>query len=174
MGRRSHQHRGVDWRRTLSKNPGARVDTPTHEQLLFRLLNEIGIVNQLASTAFSRLLPHGLTLAQFSLLNHCVRMGDNKTPAQLADIFQVTRGTMTSTLAKLEEKGFIRLAPDEIDGRSKRVLLTQKGRAAREESILAALPLLAEATGAIPREVAERMLPQIEIVRAWLDKNRLE
>ncbi len=148
------------------------TDTPTHEQLLFRLLNEIGIINQLAGTAFERLLPHGLTRAQFTVLNHCVRMGDNKTPAQLADILQVTRGTMTSTLARLEEKGFIRVEPDEVDGRSKRVLLTRKGRAAREESIRAALPLLSEAKVAIPRDMVERMLPHIEVIRAWFDQNR--
>jgi DNA-binding MarR family transcriptional regulator len=117
-------------------------------------------------------LPHGLTRAQFTVLNHCVRMGDNKTPAQLADILQVTRGTMTSTLARLEEKGFIRVEPDEVDGRSKRVLLTRKGRAAREESIRAALPLLSEARVAIPRDMVERMLPHIEVIRAWFDQNR--
>lgn len=146
--------------------------SPTDEQLLFRLLNEIGIIDQLSSAAFERVLPHGLTRAQFTVLNHCVRMGDNKTPAQLADILQVTRGTMTGTLARLEEKGFIQLEPDAVDGRSKRVLLTKKGRAAREESVHAAFPLLSRARSAIPRDMVERLLPQIEIIRGWLDRNR--
>ena len=158
----------------LPEPPDLQGEKPTHEQLLFRLLNEIGIVNQLAAAAFERLLPHGLTRAQFTVLNHCVRLGDNKTPAQLAARFQVTRGTMTSTLARLEEKGFIRIDPDPVDGRSKRVLLTRKGRAAREDSIRVALPLLSEATDAIPREMVERLLPQIEIIRAWFDQNRLD
>lgn len=158
----------------MPEPPNVQVEKPTHEQLLFRLLNEIGIIDQLAATAFERLLPHGLTRAQFAVLNHCVRMGDNKTPAHLAAILQVTRGTMTSTLARLMEKGFIRLEPDAVDGRSKRVMLTRKGRAAREESIRAALPLLAQATGAIPRDMVERLLPQIEVIRAWFDQNRLE
>jgi DNA-binding MarR family transcriptional regulator len=171
---KSRQPRDADWTHTLSEPPDVQGEKPTHEQLLFRLLNEIGIIDQLAATAFERLLPHGLTRAQFTVLNHCVRMGDNKTPAQLADILQVTRGTMTSTLARLEEKGFIRIEPDAIDGRSKRVLLTRKGRAAREESIRVALPLLSEASDAIPREMVERLLPQIEIIRAWFDQNRLE
>jgi DNA-binding MarR family transcriptional regulator len=72
------------------------------------------------------------------------------------------------------EKGFIRLEPDAVDGRSKRVMLTRKGRTAREESIRAALPLLAHATDAIPRDMVERLLPQIEVIRAWFDQNRLE
>ena len=73
----------------------------------FQLYNEIGIIDQLASTQFERALPHGLTQAQFSLLNHCVRLGDGETPAQLASAFQVTKGTMTSTLQKLTAKGFV-------------------------------------------------------------------
>lgn len=152
----------------------SQVDKPSHEQLLFRLLNEIGIIDQLSSTAFDRLLPHGLTRAQFTVLNHCMRLGDNKTPAQLAARFQVTRGTITSTLARLEEKGFIRIEPDAVDGRSKRVMLTRKGRAARDDAVRAALPFLSEATDAIPRDMVERMLPQLELVRAWLDQNRLD
>ena len=143
------------------------------EQLLFQLLNEIGIIQQLASTAFGRLLPHGLTVAQFALLTHCVRMGDGKTPAQLAEILQVTRGTMTSTLARLERKRFIRVAPDPIDGRAKRVFLTDQGRAAREDAVKAALPLLSKAKLALSRDMVMGMLPDLRVLRSWLDQNRL-
>ena len=174
MAQRLGRHPDADWTPTLPEPADPEVDKPSHEQLLFRLLTEIGIINQLAETAFERVLPHGLTRAQFTVLNHSVRMGDNKTPAQLAAVLQVTRGTMTSTLARLEEKGFIRLEPDAVDGRSKRVLLTHTGRAAREESMRAAFPFLEQATGAIPRDLVELMLPQIERVRTWLDQNRLE
>lgn len=38
---------------------------------LFRMFTEIGIINQLATTLFERTMPHDLTVAQFSLLNHC-------------------------------------------------------------------------------------------------------
>ncbi|MFN9355747.1 MAG: MarR family winged helix-turn-helix transcriptional regulator [Alphaproteobacteria bacterium] len=158
----------------MPEPPDSQVEKPSHVQLLFRLLNEIGIIDQLSAKAFERLLPHGLTRAQFSVLNHCMRLGDNKTPAQLAESFQVTRGTMTSTLARLEQKGFIRLEPDAVDGRSKRVMLTRKGRAAREDSVRVALPFLSEATSVITRDMVERMLPQIELIRAWLDQNRLD
>jgi DNA-binding MarR family transcriptional regulator len=81
---------------------------------------------------------------------------------------------MTSTLARLEEKKFIHLEPDAVDGRSKRVMLTRTGRAARDDCVRAALPFLAEATGVIPRDMVERMLPQLELVRAWFDKNRMD
>jgi len=142
------------------------------EDLLFRYFVEIGIIHQLVSTAFQNVLPHGLTSAQFTVLNHCVRMGDNKTPAELAEILQVTRGTLTSTLARLESKKFIRLFPDAVDGRSKRVRLTAAGRKAREEGIRAAWPLINELNAVLPRHLAERDLPRLEELRSWLDNHR--
>lgn len=140
--------------------------------LFFRLFNEIGIIDQLASSAFERALPHGLTLAQFTVLNHCVRLGDNRTPAQLARAFQVTRGTLTSTLGRLEAKSFIRIEADERDGRSKRVFLTRQGRAAREDAIRAGRPHLDRVASAVGREGVLAIMPDLQRLRAWLDQNR--
>ena len=143
--------------------------TPAH---FFELFNEIGIINQLATTEFSRVLPHGLTNAQFSILNHCVRLGDNKTPARLAAAFQITRGTLTSTLQRLEAKGFIELVPDAHDGRSKRVLLTESGRQARADAVEAAVTGLAHMQAALrPKDLAT-LLPILKALRLWLDNNR--
>ncbi|MFM8678501.1 MAG: MarR family winged helix-turn-helix transcriptional regulator [Alphaproteobacteria bacterium] len=145
---------------------------PDDEALLFRLFNEIGIINQLATNAFERVMPHDLTIAQFAILNHCARLGDNKTPAQLADILQVTRGTLTSTLGRLSDKRFIRLVPDEEDGRSKRVVLTAAGRRARDAAIAAAMPILSRARDAMPRARVQDLLPALEDLRRWLDADR--
>lgn len=145
---------------------------PSDGARLFTLFNEIGIIHQLSSTAFERNLPHGLTLAQFSVLNHFVRLGDNKTPAQLASAFQVTRGTMTSTLQRLEAKGFVTITPDAQDGRSKRVGLTPTGRTAAAACIAAAAPILTRAREALSRDEVERLLPALTKLRAWLDENR--
>ncbi len=145
---------------------------PSDEARLFALFNEIGIISQLSSTAFERVLPHGLTQAQFTVLNHCVRLGDNKTPAQLASAFQVTRGTLTSTLQRLEAKGFITVVPDATDGRSKRVLLTPSGRAACTACIAAAAPILSQSRAALSRDEVERLLPLLVKLRVWLDENR--
>jgi len=153
-----------------SERSGARASSD--EELLFRYFNEIGIIHQLSSTAFQRVLPYGLTGAQFTVLNHCVRTGDNKTPAELADILQVTRGTLTSTLARLAAKKFIRLVPDAIDGRSKRVLLTAAGRRAREQSIKASWPLLEQVKTVLSPRAAAQQLPTLEALREWLDRNR--
>jgi len=153
-----------------SERSGARA--PSDEELLFRYFNEIGIIHQLSSTAFQRVLPYGLTGAQFTVLNHCVRMGDNRTPADIAAALQVTRGTLTSTLGRLTAKGFIRLIPDARDGRSKRVILTQRGRGAHQASINAATPLLARLSEGVPAGALRDLLPALEKLRTWLDANR--
>jgi DNA-binding MarR family transcriptional regulator len=140
--------------------------------LYFQLFNEIGIIAQLSANLFERVLPHGLTLAQFSLLNHCVRLGDGWTPARLAAAFQVTRGTMTNTLQKLESKGFIRVDPDPHDARSKRVFLTPAGKQARDASLNALAPELAQLPAGFPPALAAEILPALERLRIWLDTNR--
>jgi DNA-binding MarR family transcriptional regulator len=148
---------------------GAAADT---ERLYFQLFNEIGIIAQLSGNRFQRVLPHGLTVAQFSLLNHCVRLGDGWTPARLASAFQVTKGTMTNTLQKLEAKGFIRLDPDKDDARSKHAFLTPSGRAAREAALKALAPELAALPEGFPPALAAELLPALERLRTWLDTHR--
>ena len=44
-------------------------------RLYFQMFNEIGIISQLSSNRLERVLPEGMSIAQFSLLNHLVRLG---------------------------------------------------------------------------------------------------
>lgn len=145
---------------------------PDEATLYFRLFNEVGIIAQLSASRFQRVLPHDLTVAQFSVLNHCVRLGDGWTPARLAAAFQITRGTMTSTLGRLESKGFIRIDPDTEDARSKRVFLTKSGRAAREDALRALTPDLAGLPAGFTPAEAAAILPALEKLRIWLDTHR--
>jgi DNA-binding MarR family transcriptional regulator len=117
-------------------------------------------------------MPHGMTQAQFNVLNHCVRLGDGKAPAQLASAFQVTRGTMTSTLQKLQEKGMIHICADESDGRAKKVFLTAEGRAARAEALKALQPQLSRLAKALDLAGIHDTLPVLENLRVWLDTHR--
>lgn len=145
---------------------------PETGALYFQLFNEIGIIAQLSASRFERVLPHGLTAAQFNLLNHCVRLGDGWGPARLAAAFQVTRGTMTNTLQKLEAKGFIRVDPDADDARAKCVFLTPSGRAARDEALKALGPDLARLPADFPPARVQEILPALESLRIWLDTHR--
>ncbi len=139
---------------------------------VFQLFNEIGIINQLSSTLFNKRLPDGLHVSHFSVLNHLVRLGDGRTPLNLAEAFQVTKGTMTHTLSTLSKRGFVRLAPHETDGRSKLVFITEEGRAFQQQAILSLAPSLSRLMDLIDIDETIEMLPKLAKLRATLDDNR--
>ena len=144
----------------------------SEDPLGFRVFNEIGIIEQLARNRFERVLPEGLKVPHFSVLNHLVRLGDGKSPLRLARAFQVTKSTMTNTLQRLESRGLIRVAPDPDDGRGKLVYLTPAGRRTRQKSVKALAPLLAEVEALLGRKDLAGTLPILQKLRAHLDAAR--
>jgi DNA-binding MarR family transcriptional regulator len=141
-------------------------------QNLFELFNEIGIIDQLANNIFNRRMPFDLSVAHFSVVNHLVRLGDGRTPAAIASAFQVTKPTMTSTLAKLSGHGLVEIRPNPADGRSKLVYLTANGRAFREAAIAAISPDLARLAESIRVEELLEVLPRLRELRRYLDSHR--
>lgn len=146
----------------------------TDDLTAFRLFNEIGIIAQLATTRFEAVMPDGMTIAQFSILNHFVRLGGERSPNELARAFQVTKGTMTSTLQRLEARGCIAIRPDPDDGRGKIVSITPKGRKAREAAMLALKPFLVKLSKHKVAASFPQLLEQIGPLRAYLDAERGE
>ncbi len=142
------------------------------QQPLFQFFTEVGIIQQLATTMLNRRLPDGLHVSHFSVLNHMIRLGDGKTPLALANAFQVTKGTMTHTISTLEQRGFVSVAPNAADGRSKLVFLTEAGREFHHAAIESLSPML----DALAREMDVgkliEALPILEEVRQILDEKR--
>lgn len=149
-------------------------DTERDAATAFRFFTEIGIIAQLSGNALERLLPDAMTLPQFSVLNHFVRLGGEPTPLQLARAFQVTKGAMTNTLGHLQRKGFVSVRPDDKDGRSKRVSITEAGRAAHQRSTQVIAPELKAITEVFSSERLADGLPLLEEMRAWMDRRRDE
>lgn len=139
---------------------------------LFRLFTEIGIIDQLATAAVEPRLPAGLTLAQFGVLNHFVRMGGGWSPGRLARAFQVTRQTMTSTLARMARAGLVEIVDNPVDGRSKLVSLTSFGQEMHARCRAAMAPTLADLAGQLPDDLVEQLLPLLSQLRARLDSAR--
>lgn len=137
---------------------------------LFRVLNEIGIINQLATAALEKQLPDGLHPSQFVLLGNLMRLGDGKTPKDLAQAFQVPKASMANTLMQLERRGLIRVEPHAKDGRKKLVYLSEAGRTLYIETIKSLGPATAEAVKGV--EGLEEILPVLEELRKRLDANR--
>jgi DNA-binding MarR family transcriptional regulator len=147
---------------------------PPDDPALFVFFNEIGIIEQLARNRFERVLPDGMTLAQFGVLNNFVRLGGERSPAGLARAFQVTKGAMTNTLQRLEAKGHVTLRPDPKDGRAKIVAITDAGRAARKAALAALTPGLAELAGAFPHARFDAAVPFLRELRMFLYQARDE
>jgi DNA-binding MarR family transcriptional regulator len=138
----------------------------------FRLFNEIGIIGQLSRSILEARLPPGFVLAQFSVLNHLVRVGDGRTPLAIAQAFQVPKNSMTHSLSVLEREGLIEIRKNPKDGRSKLVYVTDAGRKFRAEAIDSLAPDFARIAAAFPPEFVARLLPDLEMLRKFLDADR--
>lgn len=150
--------------------PSKPLDT---HALWFEVFNEVGIIEQLSRNAFERVLPDGLSLAGFTVLNHFVRLQKTQaTPSELASAFQITKGAMTNTLKRLEALGYATLSANPSDGRGKLVRVTAKGRKAREKSIAALAPQLSEIAQSLPCGDARDALPFLRHLRVFLDAQR--
>lgn len=143
------------------------------DPLTFEFFNEIGIIDQLSGAMLDAALPKGMTRAQFSVLNHFVRLGlGHESPARLANAFQVTRATMTSTLARMKRNGLVTIRPDPEDGRAKRVALTELGRAMRQRCIATLAPIGERLGQLLPTEDVAELLPRLRTIRMLLDADR--
>lgn len=140
--------------------------------LWFRALNEVGIIAQLATRLLEARLPDGFLVSHFSVLNHLVRVGDGRMPLELARAFQVPKTSMTHTLAGLERAGLVTMRPNPEDGRSKRVWITEGGRAFREEAIAALGPDIERLARRYPSERLGGLLPDLSALRQVLDADR--
>jgi DNA-binding MarR family transcriptional regulator len=140
---------------------------------LFAFFNEVGIISQLGQTVFERVMPGGMTIAQFTVLNHFILLGvEKKGPAELARALQVTKATMTSTLQRLESKGLVAIAPDPSDGRSKHVSITEAGRSMREDCRKALLPELEKFRPLLGSVYIPGLTRDLARIRAILEANR--
>jgi DNA-binding MarR family transcriptional regulator len=140
--------------------------------LLFRTFNEIGIIAQLAQTRFEAVMPDGMTLAQFTVLNHLVRLGGPKSPQSLANAFQVTKATMSSTLTRMEAKQLVSVVANPKDARGKLVDITQSGRATRETCIKAIEPDLKRWSAELKSSDMDGFVGQLATLRLYLDQDR--
>ena len=134
--------------------------------------NEIGIIAQLSSAQFQRNLPDGLSHSQFSVLNWFRRVDSQASPGRLATTFQVTAGAMTNTLKKLEAKGLVKIEPDELSGRKKKVTITLKGEELHKQAITASAPMFQEFAKRFPMEDVAKKITELRKVREYLDERR--
>ena len=141
------------------------IDT---QALATQLFSELLAVDHLARGAVARILPRGMELSHFLVLNHLAQASGERTPAQLARTFHLTRGAMTNTLSKLEAAGWVHVRPDWDDARRKLVAISPAGRSARDSALAAIAPLVSDVVRDVGEERVRTTLPVLRAVRGKL------
>lgn len=150
-------------------SPAQKMSNQT-DSLAVALFSEILTVDQLARNNVAKALPRGMVLSHFSVLNHLARTQSERTPAQLARTFHLTRGAMTNTLRKLETSGYVHIRPDWDDARRKMVTISPSGRSARDAALAAIAPIIAEAVEKVGAEKVRAILPVMRDLRINLSE----
>ncbi|KGM89559.1 Transcriptional regulator [Roseovarius mucosus DSM 17069] len=141
----------------------------TSNSLAVALFSEILTNEQLIRSRLTRVLPKGMEISHFSVLNHLARIGDERSPAQLAKSFHVTRGAMTNTLSKLEWAGYVHIRPDWDDARRKMVAISPSGRQARDAAMAAITPMVSDLIRDLGEDRVRASLPVLRELRAKLE-----
>jgi DNA-binding MarR family transcriptional regulator len=142
------------------------------DPLVIALFGEIVMIEQLARNRLTRALPRGMELSHFMVLNHLAGIGGEKTPAQLARVFHVTKGAMSNTLARLDAAGYVHVRPDWDDGRRKWVSLSPSGRAALTQAMHAIAHVFDDLLAQIGTDRLRDALPGLRAIRGVLGNVR--
>lgn len=142
----------------------------SNDPLSIALFSEVFMVDQLTRARLSKALPKGMELSHFSVLNHLAAGNEEKSPAQLARVFHLTRGAMTNTLNRLEWAGHIHVRPDWDDARRKMISISPAGRRARDAAVSAIAPILSDTVAEVGAEQVRSILPVLRTMRKRLEQ----
>ncbi len=143
----------------------------TGAPLVITLLSEIAATDQLARGRLHKALPKGMEISHFSVLNHLDHAAEERTPAQLARAFNVTKAAITNTLSRLEASGFVHIRPDWEDGRRKCVSISPAGKRALDTAVDAISPFLDEIVEELGVEAVRTALPVLRRLRTLLSED---
>ena len=133
------------------------------------LFGEILALDQLVRNRLAKVLPKGMELSHFSVLNQLSHTKIERTPAQIARSFRVTRGAITNTLNKLELSGYIHVRPDWEDARRKMVSISPAGMVARNNALTAVTPIIEDLARDMGEERLKAIVPILRELRQKLE-----
>jgi DNA-binding MarR family transcriptional regulator len=136
--------------------------------LAILLIGELLAADHSMRGRLSRVLPKGMEISHFSVLNHLAWQKGESSPARLAEKFSVTRGAMTNTLTKLEWAGYVHIRPDWDDARRKMVAISPAGLQARNDALAAITPMFDQVVEELGEEQARAALPILREIRVKL------
>jgi DNA-binding MarR family transcriptional regulator len=146
----------------------------TETPLSFRIVNWIGIIDQLASTEAGRVLrPLDVPLPQFILLNHFSHRPDEpRTVTTIARALQQPQPGVTKTVQKMVSRGWLKEQASGEDGRSKVLWLTAAGKAKHRAALAALMPGLDAAFAGWPETDRRRLFELLDRLKVWFDASR--
>ena len=137
----------------------------SENSLAVSLFGEILALDQLVRNRLAKVLPKAMELSHFSVLNQLSHTKTERTPAQIAKSFRVTRGAITNTLNKLEFSGYIHVRPDWDDARRKMVSISPAGIVARNNALAAVTPIINELISEMGEERLKAIVPILRDLR---------
>ena len=120
------------------------------------------------ATLADGLLPHGVSVAEWAVLRRLWHE-EGFTQVDLADRMRVRKASLTSVLASLERKGFLRRIRRGEDRRKYHLFLTKRGRDLKEELLPIGVAINRKAVAGIDPEDAGLAVQILEKVIANLE-----
>lgn len=146
----------------------------TEPPLAFRIVNWIGIIDQLTTTEGNRLLkPLGLPLPQLVMLNHFShRPEEARTVTGVARALQQPQPGVTKNVQNLVAKGWLRERSNGADGRSKLLVLTPAGLAKHRAAVAALTPWIVRAFADWSDKDQRTLFALLDRLKLWFDADR--
>ncbi len=94
---------------------------------------------------------------------------DGLTQRELCERVRIEQPTMASTLRRMERDGLVERVPDPADGRSARVLLTDRSRRLEKDLVAAARTVNCDATRGLSRTETSTLMGSLTHVIANLE-----
>lgn len=142
------------------------------QDLAVALFSELLTLDHLTRANVAKVMPKGMELSHFMVLNHLAQSSAEKSPGQLAKSFHLTRGAMTNTLNKLEWAGWVHIRPDWDDARRKMVAISPAGQAARDAAIAGIAPVIEDVVNRVGADKVKTTLPVLRDLRANLTQEK--
>lgn len=147
--------------------PAGAVDA---HALLFSVITKIHMLHHLTATGFNRSQGNGLHISHFGVLNCLMRTGDGKTPQALANQMNLTKATMTNSLARLSENGLVKVQDNPNDKRSKLVFLTPAGRKERDAAVQRTVPSLEQSLARLDIKDLKELFRLLQVLHEAMDE----
>lgn len=136
----------------------------------------LGISNQLYTTRMNALLkPEGLTLSQFSLLNHLIRSSKpSHSINDLTKAMEINQPGVTKIVQKLHEAGFIKVVKSKDDSRKREVSISPEGQGKVMQVNLAIFPDVKSWFQDWEAQDIEQFTTYTKRLAAWFTTHRLD